>query len=156
MEESIVEALAKNGVTVLENTKIMGDKMVEKERIEGTVVKIDADDEDMTTESLIAEIVRVLTPEKSENVHENVREKFSVIMPNGELKTLDLFPADTLKDYNKVLEKRFGNCLLFGVKKYGWTKPPKIDYCVGMYNVDLWREQLSIVYRNNLHNIIPI
>ena len=150
MDESIVEALAKNGVTVLENTKIMGDKMVEKERIEGTVVKIDADDEDMTTESLIAEIVRVLTPEKSENVHENVREKFNVIMPNGELKTLDLFPADTLKDYNKVLEKRCGNCLLFGVKKHGWTKPPKIPYCVGMYNVDLWKEQLSIVFRNNV------
>ena len=150
MEESVVEALARNGVTVLRNTKIMGDKMVEKERAGGTVVRKDVDDEDMSTESLIAEIIRVLTPVKSENVHENIREKFSIIMPDGELRTLDLFPADTLKDYNKILDKRFGSCLLFGVKKHGVTKPPKIPYCVGMYNVDLWREQLSIVFRNNV------
>ena len=151
MEESVFETLARNGVVVMKDVENMGDKMKDKEHAEENTDKEEIDDDNTSTEKFVEEIVKVLTPKESENVYENVREKFDILMPTGELKKVDLFPADTLKDYNKVLSKRFGdNCLLFGVKKGGVTRPPKINYCVGMYNTKYYREQLAIVFKSNM------
>ena len=144
--EEIIKKLAGYGVIVIEDVE----DEVKKEGVDENVESDCRMDGDLTTEELISEIVKTITPAISINVYENNRESFSILMPNGEKKDVMLWPADTLQDLAAKLDAHFGpDCLLIGLQgKKGVSLPSSKDM-IGMYNQKDWRRQIAITYVNN-------
>ena len=62
---------------------------------------------DLTTKEFISKIVEALTiPADSEDENRNIREDFSILMPDGEKKNISLHPADTLLDLARILKAK--------------------------------------------------
>ena len=101
---------------------------------------------DQTTENFIKTIIETISQEMCENKHENWRMEFDILSPDGELRTIPMYPAETIEDVQDRLNKRFGpDCVYVGLKKGGTTKDPDSPMMLGMYLEDDYRECISIV-----------
>ena len=108
---------------------------------------------DQTTEEFVERIVEALTiPADSEDEVKNIREDFEILMPDGKKRKVSLHPADTLVDIARILKAKFGTaCLFIGVKIDRVTKPPPIQYPIGMFNDEespTGKQQIAITYVN--------
>ena len=93
---------------------------------------------DQTTENFIKTIIETISQEMCENKHENWRMEFDILFPDGELRTIPMYPAETIEDVQDRLNKRFGpDCVYVGLKKGGTTKDPDSPMMLGMYLEDL-------------------
>ena len=113
-------------------------------------------DYDQTTEEFIKTIIETISPEMCENKYENWREDFNISFPDGEIRKISMYPAETLEDVQDRLNQRFGpDCVYVGIKKGDTTKDPDEKWMLGMFNKDDWRETISIIaawIKNNLRD----
>ena len=118
-----------------------------KSKDERKIVENVTDEGDQTMEQFMADIAKTIVPEVSENKYENWRETFEVLFPDGELKKVEMYPAELISDIQERLDLKFGPaCLHIGVKKHGATRDPEDPKkMIGMYLTKDWKEILSIV-----------